>query len=210
MRTKFHSLSKGGRIVLALGVAGVAFALATAVEAAIPDGQAVVHSCYNRSLAHGSPIGAMRAIDTDKVGGVCASWEGAVDLATPQYVQNVVTSTINETSYVHKFSGTLAPGYWYANLNCAPGYVATDPSVAASDLSNDTWNLETNAMENRGEVLNGTPNNQANYFFTLWNSTTNVTAHITCVNGRVFGQPGPTAPIKQAASQGGISFEPAK
>jgi hypothetical protein len=110
MRSRIQNLSRAGRVVVALGVAGVAFALATAVQAAIPDGQGVVHSCYNTSLAHGSPIGAMRAIDTDKVGGVCASWEGAVDLATPQYVQNVVTSTINQTSHQLKFSGTLTRG----------------------------------------------------------------------------------------------------
>jgi hypothetical protein len=210
MRSKIQNLSRAGRIVLALGVAGVAFAFATAVQAAIPDGQAVVHSCYNTSLAHGSPTGAMRAIDTDKVGGTCASWEGAVDLATPQYVQNVVGSTINQTSYELKFSGTLGPGYWVATYVCANGYVATDPAVTASDLSNDTWNLETSAMNNRGEILNGTPDNWENYFFIVWNSTTNVTAHITCVNGRVFGQPGPAAPIKQAASQGSIGFEAKK
>jgi hypothetical protein len=210
MRTRIHSLGKTGRIVLALGVAGVAFALATAVQAAIPDSQGIVHSCYNTSLAHGSPVGAMRAIDTDKVGGTCASWEGAADLATPQYVQDVATSTINQTSYQLKFSATLPSGYWVATYVCANGYVATDPALTASDLSYDTFNLETDAMNNRGEIQNGTPNNWENYFFTIWNSTTSVTAHVTCVNGRVFGQPGPAAPIKQAASQGSISFAPGK
>lgn len=97
-----------------------------------------------------------------------------------------------------------------ATYVCANGYVATDPAVTASDLSADTWNLETSGMNNRGEILNGTPNNEENYFFLVWNSTTNVTAHITCVNARVFGLPGPAAPIKQAASQGSISFTPGK
>jgi hypothetical protein len=209
MRSKIQNLSRAGRMVLALGVAGVAFALATAVQAAIPDG-GVVHSCYNTSLAHGSPIGAMRAIDTAKVGGACASWEGAVDLATPQYVQDVVSSTINQTSYELEFSGTLTPGYWVATYVCANGYITTDPAVTASDLSNDVWNLTTIAMNNRGEIQNGTPNNWENYFFSVSNSTMNVTAHVTCVNARVFGLPGPAAPIKQAASQGSISFAPGK
>lgn len=208
MRSKFQNLGKAGRIVLALGVAGVAFALATAVQAAIPD-QGVVHSCYNTSLAHGSPLGAMRAIDTAKVNGNCASWEGAVDLATPEYVQDAVSSTINQTSYELEFGGTLSAGYWVATYVCANGYVATDPAVTASDLGNDAWNLTTSAMNNRGEILTGTPDSWENYFFTV-SATTNVTAHITCVNGRVFGQPGPAAPIKQAASQGSISFKPGK
>jgi hypothetical protein len=82
--------------------------------------------------------------------------------------------------------------------------------VTASDLSNDAWNLTTSAMNNRGEILTGTPDNWENYFFVVSNSTTNVTAHITCVNGRAFGLPGPAAPIKQAASQGSITFAPGK
>ena len=35
----------------------------------------MIHACYNTSLAHGSPVGALRVIDTSKPNGVCASWE---------------------------------------------------------------------------------------------------------------------------------------
>ena len=79
MRTKIQNLSRAGRLVLALGAAGAAFALATAVQAAIPDSQGIVHSCYNTSLAHGSPLGNLRVIDTDKVNGNCASWEAPLN-----------------------------------------------------------------------------------------------------------------------------------
>ena len=79
MRTKIQNLSRAGRLVLALDSAGAAFALATAVQAAIPDSQGIVHSCYNTSLAHGSPLGNLRVIDTDKVNGNCASWEAPLN-----------------------------------------------------------------------------------------------------------------------------------
>ena len=39
-------------ILLALGVAGAAFGIATVVQAAIPDSHGVVHSCYQ--VAQGS------------------------------------------------------------------------------------------------------------------------------------------------------------
>jgi len=61
--------------VLALAVGGAVFGIATAVQASIPDASGVIHGCYNASLAHGSPTGALRVVDTSKPGGVCASWE---------------------------------------------------------------------------------------------------------------------------------------
>jgi hypothetical protein len=124
------------RILVTLLVAGGAFGVATAVQASIPDSSAVVHACYNASLAHGSPTGAMRAIDTDKVGGVCAPWEGAVDLATPTYVQNYVQGQIqgvlhNQFIYTDptplSFNGTgIAFIYW----TCGGGWVATSAPIS--------------------------------------------------------------------------------
>jgi hypothetical protein len=101
---RVRRLGRGGRLLLAFAVAGAAFGVATAVQASIPDSNAIVHSCYNTSLAHGNPIGAMRAIDTSTASGNCAPWEGAVDLATPQYVQNVVSG--NQTFVA---SGFVSP-----------------------------------------------------------------------------------------------------
>jgi hypothetical protein len=64
--------------MLALAVGGVLFGIATAVQASIPDANGVIHGCYNTSLAHGNPTGALRVIDTAKPNGNCASWETAV------------------------------------------------------------------------------------------------------------------------------------
>jgi hypothetical protein len=61
--------------VVALAVGAALFGIATAVQASIPDASGVIHSCYNNSLAHGNPTGALRVIDTTKANGNCASWE---------------------------------------------------------------------------------------------------------------------------------------
>ena len=206
---RLRSLGYGGRVLVALAVAGATFGIATAVQASIPDSNAIVHSCYNTSLAHGSPIGAMRAIDTAKVGGVCASWEGAVDLATPQYVQNFVTSTINPTSFMFRGSFTgLVPNIWVITYTCPSGYVGIDPVAAGTDQSfSQNGNLTTHSFYNQGELASGVPNNVAVYFFQISGAATNVTAHATCVNGRVFGQAGPAAPIAQAEGQATISLK---
>jgi hypothetical protein len=61
--------------VVALVVGGAVFAIATAVQASIPDAHGVIHGCYNTSLAHGNPSGALRVIDTASVNGTCTAWE---------------------------------------------------------------------------------------------------------------------------------------
>ena len=68
-------LGGGRRLALALVVGGAVFGIATGVQASIPDGSGIIHGCYNTSLAHGNPTGALRVIDTDKVNGSCANWE---------------------------------------------------------------------------------------------------------------------------------------
>jgi hypothetical protein len=70
---------RGGRALLALAVGAGVFGIATAVQASIPDAQGVIHGCYSTSLAHGSPTGALRVIDTAKLNGNCASWETALN-----------------------------------------------------------------------------------------------------------------------------------
>ncbi|HST25720.1 MAG TPA: hypothetical protein VLJ76_06995 [Gaiellaceae bacterium] len=206
-----RGLSRGGRIGLAFAVGGAVFGIATAVQASIPDGNAVVHSCYNTSLAHGSPIGAMRAIDTEKAGGVCASWEGAVDLATPQYVQNVVTSTVNQTSFmVRDVSDPLPPNEWVDDEFCPTGYVATDFSLGATDetFGSDSF-ITIQSLQNYGEVTTGIPDTHGKAFFKL-TGTTSVTFHMTCVDGRVFGEAAPLVPLARAEAQATGSFRPAR
>jgi hypothetical protein len=62
-------------LILAVIVGGAVFGIASAVQASIPDSSGVIHGCYNNSLAHGNPTGALRVIDTAKANGNCASWE---------------------------------------------------------------------------------------------------------------------------------------
>ena len=72
---RLRGLSRGGRLLVALAVGGALFGVSSAVQASIPDANGVIHGCYNISLAHGSPLGALRVIDTSAVNGNCASWE---------------------------------------------------------------------------------------------------------------------------------------
>jgi hypothetical protein len=66
-------------LLLAVAVGGVTFGIASAVQASIPDANGVIHGCYNTSLAHGNPTGALRVIDTAKPNGNCASWEAPLN-----------------------------------------------------------------------------------------------------------------------------------
>jgi hypothetical protein len=129
----FSRLGRSGRLIVAVVAAGSAFGIATAVQASIPDSNAIVHSCYNTTLLHGDPVGAMRAIDTAKVGtaGTCTGWEGAVDLATPTYVQNQIQNAVQgllHTQFIYtdptplSFTGT---GQFYVYWTCGGGWVAT-------------------------------------------------------------------------------------
>ncbi len=68
----------GRRFLVVVAAAGAAFGVAAAVHASIPDSNGVIHACYNTSLAHGSPVGALRVVDTAGVNGRCASWEKAL------------------------------------------------------------------------------------------------------------------------------------
>jgi hypothetical protein len=76
---RFPRLGIAGKVLVAAAVGGVLFGVATAVQASIPDSSGVIHGCYNTSLAHGSPTGALRVIDTAKVNGNCAAWEAPLN-----------------------------------------------------------------------------------------------------------------------------------
>jgi hypothetical protein len=66
-------------MLLGLAVAVAVFGIATAVQASIPDANGVIHGCYNTSVAHGNPTGALRVIDTAKANGNCTSWEARLN-----------------------------------------------------------------------------------------------------------------------------------
>lgn len=75
---RMPALRAAGRVVAAVCVGGAVFGIATAVQAAIPDANGTIHACYNTSLAHGNPVGALRVIDTSQPNGACATWEKAL------------------------------------------------------------------------------------------------------------------------------------
>jgi hypothetical protein len=64
--------------VLALGVAGGVFGIATAVQASIPDANGVIHGCYSKAAPPGTQPGALRVIDT-ALGQACQISEGALN-----------------------------------------------------------------------------------------------------------------------------------
>jgi hypothetical protein len=144
----------------------------------------------------------MRAIDTDKVGGVCAAWEGAVDLATPQYVQNVVTSTVNQTTIMGRatFNG-LSAGNWFIFWTCG-GWVGTTPTVDIDPLSGATANvpITLHGITNVEEQTSGFPGTTVRIYFSLA-STQNVHTQVTCIDPRVYGETFPvTAPAHPTAT----------
>jgi hypothetical protein len=167
------------------------------VQASIPDASGVVHACYNTSLAHGSPTGALRAIDTSAANGNCAPWEGAVDLATAQFV----TSTVNQTSFMETFSFTYPfAGDWVTFFTCPTGYVAIDPQIWADTLVFNIF-LTQRAETNDGTTAGGPPNNGAMFVYNVSGGVPlPAHQHITCVDGRVYGQAGPAAPLTQATA----------
>ncbi len=66
-------MSRGARILLALGVAGAAFGIATVVQAAIPDTHGYLHGCYQVNNGP-APKGTLRLIDPS-TGDACRFYE---------------------------------------------------------------------------------------------------------------------------------------
>jgi hypothetical protein len=60
MRNTIKNIGRGGRIVLAFVVAGLAFGLASAVQAAIPSANGSIAGCYQKT---GPAAGALRVVD---------------------------------------------------------------------------------------------------------------------------------------------------
>jgi hypothetical protein len=194
------------RVLVGLAVAGAAFGVATAVQASIPDSDGVVHACYTSNNLPGYPPGTLRAIDTAKINGHCGQNEAPVDLATPQYVQSVVTSTINQTSFMIAATATGGPAFLTGNFSCGPGYISTDDIVGPTDNTAASGaKIDLQDTYNVGQVTGGVPDANGRLFATLTASVT-FTIHGTCVDGRVYGLPGPVAPIKKAMSQAKITL----
>jgi hypothetical protein len=76
---RLHSLGVGGRVVLALAVGGAAFGIATAVQAAIPDAQGVIHGCYATNgvakATNGTPLNIIdSAVASCKANNTSITW----------------------------------------------------------------------------------------------------------------------------------------
>lgn len=71
------------RLLLALGVGGVMFGIATAVQASIPDNQGVIHACYHvdgqGNVDGGSNLRVIDAASSKKDGQACKKDENALD-----------------------------------------------------------------------------------------------------------------------------------
>ena len=105
---RFSRLDPGRKVLVAVVVVIGGLGIATAVQASIPDANGVVHACYNTSLAHGDPTGALRVIDTASVNGNCASWEAPVDLATPAFVRANQFLRLASTWHLDEISTTTS------------------------------------------------------------------------------------------------------
>jgi len=68
----FRSLSRPARLAVVLVGAAALLGVASAVQAAIPDGSGVIHGCYKTTG------GALRVVDTD-AGGKCLASETSLD-----------------------------------------------------------------------------------------------------------------------------------
>ncbi len=185
----------GRRLVVALAVGGAMFGVATAVQASIPDSSGIVHACYNTSLAHGSPTGALRAIDTSAANGNCASWEGSVDLATPQYVQNVVASTVNQTSVMYSAPVSYnINADWQSTWTCPSGYIGIDAWVQSNEYFGHNHYLTVKSEANLESLAGGPPGPDVRICYNISTGTPwDYVNGVTCVDGRVYGQPGPAA-----------------
>jgi hypothetical protein len=142
-------------------------------------------------------------IDTD-AGKKCASDELPLDLATPSFV----TSTINSTTFMIKASDTVSgPNNFKGNYDCGPGYISTDETFGATDNTDaSNLQLQTFSHYNVGEVTTGTPNEFGVFYGHFSAASISLTIQGTCVDGRVFGLPGPAAPIAKAGAQAKASL----
>lgn len=61
---RLRGMSRGGRVLLSIAVAGAAFGVATAVQAAIPSANGVIHGCYQFASPSTSK-GVLRVINAE-------------------------------------------------------------------------------------------------------------------------------------------------
>jgi hypothetical protein len=198
------------RLLVALGVVAAALVIAGVVQASIPDSSGVAHGCYltKGKLSQAEPRpGDLRLIDTD-AGQHCATDEQPVDLATPQYVQNVATSTVNQTVVTGSFTfGTFTAGDHWIQWTCG-GWVAVNPTVSVAGTVSNTSSTQApialHAVMNVESQNAGTTNapfgTTVRNYFSL-SSPQAIHTQVQCVDPRVFGETFPvSAPARVTAT----------
>ena len=193
---KIVGRARAGRLLLAFGIAAAVFGIATAVQASIPDASGVIHGCYNTSLAHGNPTGALRVIDTSKINGNCASWEaplnwnakgvtGATGATGPTGARGPTGPTgpggVIAALGPQTFTA-LSAGEYVLSETCPVGSTANpvygSASVTPAYTQRDNFN--------NGMVASATPDNNGTMHFAL-SATSDVTLYGSCVTPSAFG-----------------------
>jgi hypothetical protein len=162
MRSKIRNIGRGGKIVLTLVVAGMAFGIATGVQAAIPSANGEIYGCYAKP---GTPSqGALRVVDQGnpcKPGENPLSWsqQGPQGIPGPQGPQGPTgpegPKTVTERQGMVGSDGTIyySSGYTVTHTPGSGVYVIDFPcgtfnydlanfpviSITAFSASQQTW-----------------------------------------------------------------------
>jgi len=186
--SRIKSLGRGGRVLLAVAVAGGAFGIATVVQAAIPDTNGVVHGCYvPYGTGNTTLMTYLRLIDTQPSGPMpnkgkaCITGETGVDLLGSEF-----------RSLGRNFLGSLSPGDYEVTEFCGPGQIA-NPLYAESLILVAYLQRESS---NVGMAATGTPGSAWKLGFSL-SQQSRITVHGSCVRRAEFG----LAPTKAGEGQ---------
>ena len=174
----------GTRVLLAVVAGASVFGIVSAVQAAIPDANGVVHGCYiPQGTGPADKMTYLRVIDTDKVSG-CNVHESSVDLASTGYVQSFVQDT---TIMFENDQGTLGAANYQLDNHCPAGWIGFDASASA-DAANpgNNINLVPHAKWNHGVLAGGTPDGTESYTFTV-TASTHVITNGVCVRSATVG-----------------------
>jgi hypothetical protein len=169
-------------VLLAVVAGASVFGVVSAVQAAIPDANGVVHGCYiPQGTGPADKMTYLRVIDTDKVSG-CNAHEASVDLASTGYVQSFVQDT---TIMFKNDQGTIGAGNYQLNNSCPAGWIGFDAGASA-DTAAGNLNLAPHAKWNHGVLATGTPDSVESYTFTV-SASTHVITNGACVRAATVG-----------------------
>jgi hypothetical protein len=190
-------LNAGTRVLIALAVAGAAFGIATAVQAAIPSSNGVIHGCYQFSAPNTSR-GVLRVINAEN-GEPCRfnehplNWNqsGPTGPTGPTGPRGP-TGPTGPGGFVslsrNTFAG-LTAGEYVVSALCPSGTVAGPVYAQASVASAYTQRDNVN----NGMAATGTPDNTGTMHFGL-SVTTNLVLNSSCADQTAYGLARPNTP----------------